>query len=197
MSEHGYTATTISMITELTGLPPSSIYFQFGSKENLLAEVLEHVATNIRLAVLPGARTSGGGRGRVGLIRQACAGAPPGSSDSRRLLMMVALQLSDSGDRVTEALQHIRRRRLDEWKRAIIEIGDLPPDSESCEEVERLAEFALAASDGWFLASQVVDEGHSRALGEVLTRTLSVLAQRASADLKARRPDRTPSPTGA
>ena len=46
MSERGYAGTSISMITKLSGLPASSTYWHFGSKERLLSEVLEHAATS-------------------------------------------------------------------------------------------------------------------------------------------------------
>ena len=41
-SVHGYDGTTIKRISEESGLPPSSLYWHFGSKDKLLAAALEH-----------------------------------------------------------------------------------------------------------------------------------------------------------
>lgn len=41
-SERGYDGTTVALVTERTGLPASSIYWHFGSKDKLLAATLEH-----------------------------------------------------------------------------------------------------------------------------------------------------------
>ncbi len=40
-AERGYDGTSIGLVTERTGLPASSIYWHFGSKDELLAEALE------------------------------------------------------------------------------------------------------------------------------------------------------------
>lgn len=41
-AERGYDGTTVALVTERTGLPASSIYWHFGSKDALLAATLEH-----------------------------------------------------------------------------------------------------------------------------------------------------------
>ncbi len=40
-ARRGYDGTTVARVTEATGLPASSIYWHFGSKDDLLADVLE------------------------------------------------------------------------------------------------------------------------------------------------------------
>jgi AcrR family transcriptional regulator len=41
-AERGYDGTTVALVQEATGLPASSIYWHFGSKDELLAATLEH-----------------------------------------------------------------------------------------------------------------------------------------------------------
>jgi AcrR family transcriptional regulator len=41
-SEYGYEGTTISRVTKRSGLPASSIYWFFGDKDHLIAEVVRH-----------------------------------------------------------------------------------------------------------------------------------------------------------
>lgn len=44
MAEHGYDATSLSMIAKASGLPSSSIYWHFGNKEGVLAAVMQQGA---------------------------------------------------------------------------------------------------------------------------------------------------------
>ncbi|MGH8961310.1 MAG: TetR/AcrR family transcriptional regulator [Jatrophihabitantaceae bacterium] len=41
-SERGYDGTTLALVTKRAGLPASSVYWQFKSKDELLAEAIEH-----------------------------------------------------------------------------------------------------------------------------------------------------------
>ncbi|MET8012096.1 TetR/AcrR family transcriptional regulator [Streptomyces sp. NPDC005266] len=52
MSRHGYAATSISMISAACGLPTSSLYWHFGSKEGIYVTVLERARAAL-LAALP------------------------------------------------------------------------------------------------------------------------------------------------
>lgn len=55
MSRYGYAATSISMISTACGLPVSSIYWHFASKDGIYVAVLERART-VLLAALPRAR---------------------------------------------------------------------------------------------------------------------------------------------
>ncbi|MET8677994.1 TetR/AcrR family transcriptional regulator [Streptomyces sp. NPDC004647] len=58
MSQHGYAATSISMISAACGLPASAIYWHFGSKDGIYVAVLEH-ARVVLLAALPSVEVPG------------------------------------------------------------------------------------------------------------------------------------------
>ncbi|MFF3334472.1 TetR/AcrR family transcriptional regulator [Streptomyces sp. NPDC002888] len=58
MSRYGYAATSISMISAECGLPPSSIYWHFGSKDGIYVAVLERARTAL-LAALPSTEVPG------------------------------------------------------------------------------------------------------------------------------------------
>jgi len=51
MATNGYAATSISDIRRACGLPPSSIYWHFGSKEGVLAAVMERGANRFFAAI--------------------------------------------------------------------------------------------------------------------------------------------------
>src|SRR6188472_3606000 len=44
MAEHGYEAATVAALVDEAGIPPSSIYHYFGSKEGVLLAVMERGA---------------------------------------------------------------------------------------------------------------------------------------------------------
>src|SRR6476469_8959785 len=44
MAEHGYEAATVAALVERSGIPPSSVYHYFGSKEGILLAVMERGA---------------------------------------------------------------------------------------------------------------------------------------------------------
>jgi AcrR family transcriptional regulator len=50
-SERGYDGTTISLVSERTGLPASSIYWHFENKEALLAAAMEHGISRLPLSL--------------------------------------------------------------------------------------------------------------------------------------------------
>ena len=54
MATRGYAATSISDIRKACGLPPSSIYWHFGSKEGVLAAVMERGADRFFAAIPTG-----------------------------------------------------------------------------------------------------------------------------------------------
>ena len=53
MGTRGYAATSISDICKACGLPASSIYWHFGSKDGVLAAVMERGATRFFAAIPP------------------------------------------------------------------------------------------------------------------------------------------------
>src|SRR5687768_185324 len=53
MGAHGYAATSISALAKASGLPPSSIYWHFGSKSGLLGAVMERGAWRFFDAAIP------------------------------------------------------------------------------------------------------------------------------------------------
>lgn len=59
MATKGYAATSISDIRDACGLAPSSIYWHFGSKEGVLAAMMERGAQRFLPRYPPGMRPMG------------------------------------------------------------------------------------------------------------------------------------------
>src|ERR1700754_1186855 len=87
MATRGYAATSISDIRKACGLPPSSIYWHFGSKEGLLAAVMERGADRF-FAAIP---TSDDAEGQLAVLSILQSQHP----DFLRLLYMRSLEHND------------------------------------------------------------------------------------------------------
>jgi AcrR family transcriptional regulator len=178
MSERGYAGTSISTITKLSGLPASSTYWHFGSKEQLLSEVIENAASNF-LHTLPRLEdVEGSPRERlhkivsVGFDRTRSHGGP----DFLRLLFLIALERGEGRNEVITTIRKVRRQVAKGWKRAFMEIYGESSDSDVAEFVERLAVFGIAASDGSFIASQIEDDHDAQELGDMAATAFLALA---------------------
>src|SRR5260370_20703335 len=99
MATRGYAATSISDIRKACGLPPSSIYWHFGSKEGVLAAVMERGANRF-FAAIP---TSEDVEGQLAVLSRLQSQHP----EFLRLLYMLSLERR--GDPAVAAL--VRRVR--------------------------------------------------------------------------------------
>lgn len=178
MSERGYAGTSISMITKLSGLPASSTYWHFGSKEQLLSEVLEYAVTNF-LHTLPRLEdVEGTPRERFHkIVTEAFARTRSDSGpDFLRLLFMIALERGEGRNEVISTIRKVRRQVARGWKRAFNEIYGDSSDAAVAEFVERLAVFGIAASDGSFIASQIEDDHDAMQLGDMAATAFLAMA---------------------
>ncbi len=100
MSTQGYAATSISHIRRETGLPASSIYWHFGSKEGVLAAVMERGAERY-FAQIP--RNSPD----IETQRAAVAKLMVANPEFFRLMYMLSLERSDH-PAVAAAIRRVR-----------------------------------------------------------------------------------------
>ena len=178
MSERGYAGTSISMITKLSGLPASSTYWHFGSKEKLLSEVLEFAASQFMHSLPRLEDVEGTPRERLhkivteGFSRTDRNGGP----DFLRLLFMIALERGEGRNEVIATIRKVRRQVAKGWKRTFAEIYGETSDEEIAAFVERLAVFGIAASDGSFIASQIEADHDVQQLGDMAATAFLALA---------------------
>jgi AcrR family transcriptional regulator len=151
MSEHGYEAATVAALKQAAGIPMSSIYHYFGSKDGVLLAVMERGSRRF-FADLPPLTTRP--RRPIDHLRvtvEAFAEAFDRNPDLLRLLVAMAAQPPSTGD-VLAVMNRIRRRarlRLrDEIRTAF------GPDIDD-DTADRLAHFAHAAIDGAFVSQQI------------------------------------------
>ena len=151
MAEYGFEAATLARVVEEAGIPMSSVYHYFGSKDGILLAVMERGADRF-FADLPDLSRGPGAR------RSTWPGScrPPRTlerhPDFLRMLIVFAAQPPAAGDGEIQAVVRRVRDHALELLRAQIAVafGDDPRSPAT----DQLARFALAAIDGAFVATQ-------------------------------------------
>jgi AcrR family transcriptional regulator len=151
MSEHGYEAATVAALKEEAGIPMSSIYHYFGSKDGVLLAVMERGSKRFFADLPPLATRPRRPIDHLRVTVEAFAGAFDRHPDFMRLLVAFAAQPPRAGDVLafTHGVREKARLRLrDEIK---IAFG---PDTDD-HTADRLAHFTHFALDGAFVSEQV------------------------------------------
>jgi AcrR family transcriptional regulator len=152
MAEDGFEAATIARVVEEAGVPLSSVYHYFGSKDGVLLAVMERGAQRF-FADMPEAdrrvgRTGDHLRRVVVTVVQALERHP----NFLRLLVAFAVQPSGAGNgEIDDVVGRVREVALTRLRTQIALAFQDDPRSAT---TDQLARFALAAFDGAFVASQ-------------------------------------------
>jgi AcrR family transcriptional regulator len=144
MGTRGYAATSISDIRKACGLPASSIYWHFGSKDGVLAAVMERGAQRY-FAAIPA---------EVAVERQLDAVVNQQSQhpDFLRLFLLLSLERSDD-PAVAEVVRRVRDTAISRFRDAIAQLLPADVEEQTAQGVlAELAAMAVALSDGIFLA---------------------------------------------
>lgn len=166
MSTQGYAATSISHIRAECGLPASSIYWHFGSKEGVLAAVMERGAERF-FAQIPR-------HGDLETTRAAAAKLLAEHPEFLRLTYILSLERS-ADPAVGAAVRRVRDTAIAGFRdviRQMIPAGVEPERTERV--VAELASFATALSDGVFFADHL--EPESTDVDRMYTRMLQAIA---------------------
>ena len=174
MATRGYAATSISDIRKACGLPPSSIYWHFGSKEGVLAAVMERGADRF-FAAIP---TSEDAEGQLAVLSTLQAQHP----DFLRLFYMLSLERG-TDPAVAAVVRRVRDTAIRRFREAIKQV--LPagvPASKSDRVVTELTAVAVALSDGIFFAEHLEPGGTDvekmyRRLYQTLTALIPILLE--------------------
>jgi AcrR family transcriptional regulator len=173
MATRGYAATSISDIRKACGLPPSSIYWHFGSKEGVLAAVMERGADRF-FAAIP---TSEGAEGQLAVLSRLQSQHP----DFLRLFYMLSLERSDD-QAVAAVVRRVRDTAIVRFRDAITQLlpADAPP-SKAKRVVTDLTALAVALSDGVFFADHLEPdtdvERMYRRLSQAMTALIPILLE--------------------
>jgi AcrR family transcriptional regulator len=170
MAEHGYEAATLARVVEEAGIPLSSVYHYYGSKDGILLAVMERGAERF-FADLPV------WNGRVGrpaehlrTVLATAARTLERHPSFLRLLIVFAVQPPARADgEIETVVERVRRQGLERMREQIaLAFGDDPASPVTL----RLARIALATIDGAFVASQADGTGTLEDLLEPLAPAL-------------------------
>jgi AcrR family transcriptional regulator len=152
MAADGFEAATIARVVEEAGVPLSSVYHYFGSKDGVLLAVMERGAERFFTDLPEPDRRVGRPADHLRRVVATAVQALERHPDFLRLLVAFAVQPSGAGnggvDAVVERVREVALTRL--RGQIAIAFEDDPRSATT----DLLARFALATIDGAFVASQ-------------------------------------------
>jgi AcrR family transcriptional regulator len=151
MAERGVAGTSMSALTEACGLPASSIYWHFGSKDGVVLAVMERGAERFFESLSPPESFSGTGIERVTAQMDDTARALEEHGDFLRMLLTLVLgrdDLSGPAAGVIDAVRDQARARIETMLVAAVDGSGASADARA----RSLTSFVLATIDGAFIA---------------------------------------------
>jgi AcrR family transcriptional regulator len=152
MAADGFEAATIARVVEESGVPLSSVYHYYGSKDGVLLAVMERGAQRFFTDLPDPDRRVGRPADHLRRVVVTAAQALERHPHFLRLLVAFAVQPSGAGDgRVDAVVGRVREVAITRLRKQIALAFQDDPRSAT---TDQLARFALAAFDGAFVASQ-------------------------------------------
>lgn len=191
MAERGYEATSISVLSKETGLPSSSIYWHFGSKEGVLAAVMERGTQRFFQADTQpdwGDEIEDPSEAIEAMVISTGRWLLAGSEHGQFLQLQLRLRMSRTmlGDTVRQLVDQVRDAGLDVMGRAIGHHYGSRGDEFARRVGEATAAFGVAMIDGAFLtASAYPDSVDAEALLADAGRSIAAAAARNAAAIEA------------
>jgi AcrR family transcriptional regulator len=152
MAEEGFEAATLGRVVEQAGIPMSSVYHYYGSKDGVLLAVMERGAERFFADLPDWNRRIGRPAQHLTTMLSTVARTLERHPNFLRLLIVFAVQPPTHGrDEIAVVVARVRRLGLDNLREQIATaFGDNPNSPVTIQ----LARIALAAIDGAFVASQ-------------------------------------------
>ena len=162
MAEKGYEAATVAALVKEAGVPASSIYHYFHSKEGVLLAVMERGAERF-FEALPGFDARLGSQTeRLQALVDAVGTTLERNPAFLRILVVMATQpVNADGGQVHRVVDRVREMALERLSGQMEIIFGLEREGR---DADHLARFALAAFDGAFVAQQANPRLHLRDL---------------------------------
>lgn len=151
-TERGYDGTTISSVSKASGLPPTSIYWHFTDKDDLIAAVIDRSYQRWLGALsLPEGADAARWAGQIGTqVAKALQEAP----DFLRLGLKLALDRRPVERRAKRKFLQSRASTFDQFARLIRQIAPELDD----DKVDLLTTYLIAGADGLFIAGEIDDD---------------------------------------
>lgn len=150
-TERGYDGTTISAVSKRSGLPPTSIYWHFTDKDDLIAAVIDRSYQRWAAALsLPADGDADIWAGHIGSqVAKALQEAP----DFLRLGLKLALDRRPTERNAKTKFLQSRGATFDQFAGIIRAVAPGLDD----DKVESLTTYLIAGADGLFIANEIED----------------------------------------
>ncbi|MGN7782269.1 TetR/AcrR family transcriptional regulator [Mycolicibacterium sp. 22603] len=158
-TERGYDGTTISAVSTRSGLPPTSIYWHFTDKDDLIAAVIDR--SHQRWAAALSLPTDGDADSWAGQIGCQVAKALQDEPDFLRLGLKLALDRRPTGLHAKTKFLQNRNATFDQFAAVIRAVAPGLDD----DRVEALTTYLIAGADGLFIANEI--DRNPRRFGEL------------------------------
>jgi AcrR family transcriptional regulator len=152
MAEDGFEAATVARVVAEAGIPLSSVYHYYGSKEGILLAVMERGAERFFAELPEPERKLGRPVEHLAVVITAAMQSLERHPDFLRLMVVFAAQpRAAANGEIQAVVGRVRELALVRLRRQIaLAFGDNPASPTT----DRLARFGLAAVDGAFVATQ-------------------------------------------
>ena len=150
--ERGYEGTSIALVSARSGLPPSSIYWHFEDKDDLIAAVIERsFGTWLHAVSAPAPGEDRSGRERWTALALDVAKALLETPDFLRLGLMLALERRPEEPSARRMFLQVRDTA---YARIVEFFRELLPRLDDAS-IRLLATYAMAGADGLFIAREI------------------------------------------
>lgn len=166
MAERGYEAATLAQIVAASGIPMSSVYHYFKSKDGILHAVLERGSRRFIESLDLPSEPLGDPRSHAAVMSSRIADAL--ASNPRFVCLIFAIVVQPRGARNPEADAAIAFTRATALEVIRDQIELATGFDSGSPAVDRVARFALAVFDGAFIAAQPADPGELMDILELL-----------------------------
>jgi AcrR family transcriptional regulator len=183
MSERGFAGTSISEVSKRSGLPASSIYWHFESKEGLLGAVVEEGAQRWfdELEAEQGSERDGG------VLGSRAAVALEKRPEFLRLMFLIALERKEIDKASLAAIRHARKLALDRIRATVVRRLEAERVPGAAALADELSLLALCAADGIFIQDHIDPRGTDVVrMFELFERAFTALARELGAGVRTR-----------
>jgi AcrR family transcriptional regulator len=175
MAAEGFDAATIARLVEESGVPLSSVYHYYGSKEGVLLAVMQRGAQRFFADVPELDERVGTATDHLRIVVSNAVEALERHPNFLRLLIVFTVQPPSSGrTEIAAVVRQVRNTALRRLRKQLTLAFDGEPRRGTS---DQLARFALAAIDGAFVATRA---DRSVKLGHVLKRLPEILVAASS-----------------
>lgn len=172
MAEDGFEAATVARVVDASGIPLSSVYHYFGSKEGILVAVMERGAERFFADLPDPTARAGTPAEHLSAVVSTAVRALDRHPSFLRLLIVFAIQ--PPRPEIDAVVGRVRELALERLRRQVsVAFGDDPSGTTT----DELARFALAMFDGAFLAAQTDAAGTLERLPATLPAAIAAVRQ--------------------